>query len=309
MLAKLFGRKPSVDESAQTPRPAGSILLENLDKLDSFPTLSDTAVRAMAMTNDPSASLADVGELIRRDGVLTAATLKLANTWAFRGKQPTNNVQQAVVRLGLKECARLITAMGMRNLYSKSDRRIAEACDTLLKHSFFVASLASSINKRFHFGFAGEEFTAGLLHDIGRIIFCIKATDQFLRVDSLDYEDAALLERERRYFRTDHPHIGSIFAVKNELPTAIGRVILNHHKPLEEVEYRLLVGLVSAADDLANHTHQEHTVADYDPSTSQGFQILAAKLMPSVRPELKASLPSIVVRAIKETHSLMKSAG
>ncbi len=308
MLTKLFGKKPNIESSTQTPRPAGSLLLENLDKLDSFPTLSDTAVRAMAMTNDPNASLADVGELIRRDGVLAAATLKLANSWTFRGKQPTNNVQQAVVRLGLSECARLITAMGMRNLYSKSDRRIAEACDTLLRHSFFVASLATSLNKRFHLGFAGEEFTAGLLHDIGRIIFCVKATEQFLRVDSLDYEDDALLERERRFFNTDHPNVGSIFAVKNELPTAIGRVILNHHKPLEEVEYRLLVGLISAADDLANHTHQEHTVVDYDPSSSQGFQILTAKLHPTVRPELKASLPTIVVRAIKETHSLMKSA-
>jgi putative nucleotidyltransferase with HDIG domain len=306
MLATMFSRKGK--RIADTPEPAvGQLVLADLEKIESLPTLSTNAMRAMAMTNDPNATLADLGALIRRDALLSAAILKLSNSPVYRGKYLTDNVQQAVVRLGFSECARVTTMVGMRKLYSDTNQKVIQACDVLFRHSYFVATLASALNKAIGLGFTGEEFTAALLHDIGRVIICVKASDAFHKVDPLDYEDDRLLERERIHLKTDHQTVGSLFALKNELPKAIGRVILNHHRPLEETEFRPLVALVAAADGLANHTQEHHNVKGFKLSSCDGFKIILARLDAAKRVEFIHSLPQFVVRCVRETRSLCKS--
>jgi hypothetical protein len=51
-------------------KPPGGDVFSKLSKLETLPHLSDTTVRAMALANNPDATLADMAALIRRDSVL-----------------------------------------------------------------------------------------------------------------------------------------------------------------------------------------------------------------------------------------------
>jgi len=283
-------------------------ILRDLDRLETIPVMSDSAVRAMALMNDPMAKISSIADLVRRDTILAAATLKLANTWAFRGKKAIEDVHQAVMRLGLRECGKIITAVGMKNLYSKHDPIVLRQCDSLVQHSFFTACVATGLNRLLQLGFGGEEFTAGLLHDIGRVVLCVKVPIRFLRAEMLDFsEDQDFLAKEREHYKTDHCAIGAVFASKNNLPPAVSEVVSFHHEIGKAREHTNLVALIAMADRLANHAQREHRITDYKLEECPGYQHLAATWDARKKGECKAILSPLVVKAMKETRSIVKS--
>ena len=177
-----------------------------------------------------------------------------------------------------------------------------------MRHSLFVAILASALDKSLSLGFAGEEFTAGIMHDIGRIIVCGKIPEQFLRFDPLTFEESSdLLAREQLILGIDHCRIGALFATKNNFSLSTTRAILNHHHPEKEEDCPKLVALIACADDLANHIQNDRNISKFDLRNSRGFEILSTDWSKEVIDRLEATLGSIVIYAIRETRSSLKA--
>jgi putative nucleotidyltransferase with HDIG domain len=298
-------------DPVKEPIPPTSIrqtVLANLEQLDNYPTLSDSAIRAMAMVKDPNVSTAEIAGIIYRDTVLTAAVLRLANNWMYRGKKVVVDVQQAVLRIGLGECAKLLCTMGLRRMTNNQTPIVQQRCESLLRHGLFVAHMTAAITRTIRRDYNGAEFTAGLLHDIGRLVACVKAPQDFPIADPLDYdEDENILKRERQQLGIDHCAIGYNFATKNNLPESIVRVILNHHRPEEENLQQELVALVAVADRLANFAHREHKVKGYELSKCPFYPFLVQYWPKEQKAALRRSIPVIVVQAIRETRQMLKA--
>ncbi len=121
----------------------------------------------MAIMNEASPSMPEVAGIIRRDAVVAAAVLRVANSCMYRGKNSVGDIQKAVLRVGMKECGKIICSIGLKAMSSTCAPEVRTRCDILHKHSLFVGTLASHINRVGRLGFSGIEFSAGLLHDIG----------------------------------------------------------------------------------------------------------------------------------------------
>ncbi|VTR95591.1 Putative domain HDIG-containing protein OS=Desulfosporosinus youngiae DSM 17734 GN=DesyoDRAFT_5299 PE=4 SV=1: HDOD [Gemmata massiliana] len=296
---------------ALAPAPAPrtrDIVTSDLERVESYPMLSDSAIRAAALANNPEASAADVAAIIRRDSVLAAAVLRVANTWTYRGRTEVGDILQAVIRIGLRECATLVCAIGMRNLYKTHPPEVQKRCDALLRHSLFVAQVASGLNQITQFEFGGMEFTAGLLHDIGRLIATVKAPEAAAAADPLDFrEDEETLSHERAVLGIDHCAIGYQFANQSSLPEPVVRVILNHHRPGEEKLHRELVALLSAADALANYVQDKHKIAGFNSAHHPAFAILMDGLTPELKSKFRSSFSETVVQALRDTRALLKA--
>ena len=159
--------------------------------------------------------MGDFARLIRSDGALTTATLKLANSARLSPGGPVTAVQQAVIRLGMKECYNLIVATGMRKLFRSTDERVSEACQVLWRHSVLTAALCSELNLALRLNMESEEFTAGLLHDLGRILFAVCMPRRRDEIDPLDFREGdGILDRERDAVGTDHCALGGQFAAE-----------------------------------------------------------------------------------------------
>src|SRR5205085_550931 len=98
------------------------------------------------------------------------AILRISNSVVYAGGMPAVKLQQAVVRLGMRPCQNLIVAIGMRSLFRQMASATSLQCELLWHHGYLVAALSRQINRAFRLGFDGEEFSAGLLHDLGRIL-------------------------------------------------------------------------------------------------------------------------------------------
>lgn len=293
--------------SGTTPTEPTNELLRDLDKVETFPTLSGTTARALAVINDPGTALADLAELIRRDGVLAAAVLKVANSAAYRGRSPTETLSQATTRLGMRGCHRVVAAVAVRDTFRPVTPAVAGPCEALLRHALFTGALAVRISAAGELGFRGEEFTAGLLHDIGRVILCARAPNRFARVDPLTFREGAdVVGAERSALDTDHCEIGFCFARANALPQPIAGAILHHHEPAAAKTDRLLVAVTAAADALANHVQCERTLAGFEARSNPGFALLFDLAGASAATAIWRARSAAVVGALRETRAMLR---
>ena len=170
MPSTLLIRVPSAVTQPPVRAAVRQTILENLESADSYPPLSDTTIRAMAMLNEENPSMQEVAGIIRRDAVVVSAVLRIANSCMYRGKSSVGDIQKAILRIGMKECGKIVCSIGLKAMSSSCTPEVRNRCDVLHKHSLFVATLASHINRVAKLGFTGIEFSAGLLHDIGRVV-------------------------------------------------------------------------------------------------------------------------------------------
>ena len=145
----------------------------------------------------------------------------------------------------------------------------------LWRHSVLTGVIAMALNKQFNLGFIGEEFTAGLIHDVGRSLLGVIAPTNFATVDPLDFEETGdFLERERDILRTDHCELGGWFMAHNNLPDPLVEVVCLHHAPAEAGENQKLVATIAVADHMANYLQRQGTPDGYEPQDNSAIEVL-----------------------------------
>jgi HD-like signal output (HDOD) protein len=270
--------------------PEGRPVLENLKttvgNINRLPTLPEAATRAMAIAKDANCSLAKLSAVIERDPALAAGILKLANSALYRATCGAGSVRQAVVCLGLRECQNVILAVGMRSLFRTVPRGHQPRFEGLWRHSFLTGCLCRRLGTSLGLTFEGEEFAAGLSHDIGRVLIALGAPDHVEAADPLDFaEGPEALLREQAVLGTDHCYFGSWFANMNNLPAPLVSAVQFHHHPEAAQDHKPVVALVAVADHMANYVQREQRAEGYDATLNPAWAVLQPFVAPGRRLE------------------------
>ncbi|RLS73038.1 MAG: HDOD domain-containing protein [Planctomycetota bacterium] len=240
-----------------------------------LPVLPWLAVRAVEISEDPDCSINEFVALIGRDIALLSGILSFANSAFYGGGKPISNVRQAVIRLGIRTCRNLILTSSISSLMGRMSMKQEWIRESLARHGYVTAAVCHALNQRLQLGYVGEEYTAGLVHDIGRTILASCYSDGFQEFDALTFEESsATVDREFSIIGTSHTEAGAYFAAKSRLPPVLIEVIRHHHNPDHATGDRRLVALVAAADDIANHLQRFDTPENYDASANQGLILL-----------------------------------
>ena len=302
-LRSLFRRHTSPDE-AELARTAARLEEKVLTLVENMPALPDTAVQAVSMANDPDCQMPRFASLIESDAAVATTILRIANSASYAGGMPATKLQQAVVRLGIRPCQHMIVAIGMRSLFRQMASGTRMQCELLWQHAYVAAALCRQINRAFRLGFDGEEFAAGLLHDLGRILLALADPHSFERAKAMDFhEDENVLARERQAIGIDHCALGGWFAEHSQLPPSLIQVIRFHHEPVAAERSGDLVNLVAAADHMANHLQLLGEPDAYDPAGNPGLECLWARWSDEKKCRLLGDLPVMMEQAIGAAHA------
>ncbi|AMV26807.1 HDOD domain protein [Gemmata sp. SH-PL17] len=267
--------------------------------VDEMPPLPVTATRALALMEDPNVSLAAIADLIREDAALATGLLRVANSALFAGGAPTIRLDQAVVRLGLWTCRSMVTAIGLRGRLRGRATTGEFERRTLWHHGFVTASICAQLNRTHRLGFHGEEYSAGLLHDLGRVLIALADPESLALAGAMDFrEEGDLLARERAVIGADHCALGGWFAELSNLPPELVEVIRHHHTPRPPGAGSRLVALVAAADHMANHLQCGGTTENYNPLTNPRLPFLVAGWGGERQKRLIATLPELMRDAV-----------
>ncbi|MCI0653422.1 MAG: HDOD domain-containing protein [Methylococcaceae bacterium] len=205
-----------------------------------MPAFSASVQRVLKLTSDISCSAKELVQVIEHDPVMTLKILKLLNSAYFSLPRKITSIHQSVVYLGfntIKNMALSIATLGILPQKNKA------GFDTqgYLKHSLSTAAIARLLHQKFnHKDFdASDCFVAGLLHDIGKVVYAQFNPHGFARIIERSRSDGiAVFRAERHLIGADHSLIGAMLGEKWNFPQSLVGCIGEHHeieKPGNEI--------------------------------------------------------------------------
>ncbi len=210
--------------------PAIGKLLPLLRKLPAMPRLHLEATRELQSANG---SLDVVARSIAQDPVMAAKILQVVNSAYFSPVEEVTDTAQAVMFLGADRTRALILLAG---IFSQFDRvRCPGFCpDKILTHSLQVATFASQLaaTETKDEGVAETAFTAGLLHDIGKLMLAGNEPELYASIRQHRIrEQVSQRDAELALLGTTHAELGACLLGTWGLPLAILEAIAWHHQP------------------------------------------------------------------------------
>ena len=210
-------------------------VLSALSKVPPFPPI---AARLLALLADEPVQLGDVAELIGSDPTFSARLLQRVNSVEFGLPDPVSDVGRALALLGLDQ-TRQITVTLATATYAKGTLGSADL-RRCWEHTVATAILADQISKACG-AFADVAYTAGIIHDIGRLGLLVayrREYERIIRVAAARCLD--LLDYECEQFGVHHAEAGRILAERWGLPAEFLVIAGRHHDPCEGGELDLL---------------------------------------------------------------------
>lgn len=203
-----------------------------LQRVGSLPPLPDTAVRLMNVINDPRSTVEEIVEVIRYDQAVTAEVLKLCNSAYFGLTRNVASLSEAMVCLGTVKVLQLVMSVHTSALLSKAQIGYGLAPGVLWRHSVAVALAASATAQRIQLTNVSLAFTAGLLHDIGKVVLNEYVAEDFLEITRrVREEKLSFVESEKAVLGYSHEEIGGRIADVWKLPQPMVQSICHHHDP------------------------------------------------------------------------------
>jgi HD-like signal output (HDOD) protein len=206
---------------------------KNIDEyIKSMPSLPTTVAKVLEVCNNPQTSPADLNHVISLDPVLVGRVLKLINSAYYGLGQQVTNLVRAIIMLGINTVKNLaLSTAVLGNLSSKKDLQGLNM-EGFWRHSLCVGVSAKILAKirGIDIKQTEEYFTAGLLHDIGKIpLNAVLSKDYMLTVSAADRERISLYKAEGASLGIDHCMVGGMIVKAWRLEGAVGDAIINHH--------------------------------------------------------------------------------
>ena len=201
--------------------------------IKNMPSLPTSLTKVLEICNNPNTSPADLNHVISLDPVLVGRVLKLINSAYYGLGQPVTNLAKAIIMLGIntvKNLALSTTVMG--NLPTK-DASQGLDMEGFWRHSLCVGVSAKLLAKKrgVNIKMVEEYFTAGLLHDVGKIpLNAVLAKEYVMAVSLADRKRKTLFEAEKKYLGLSHCTSGDLIAAYWKLEGAVRDTIMHHHE-------------------------------------------------------------------------------
>ncbi len=226
-------------------------LVERLDAIEDLPTIPHTMQAVLSSLDSVSASAAKLEEIIKEDPVLTAKVLKIANSAAYGAGTEISSLSRAIVTVGFDEVRNIVIGLSLSGIFC-DDLGFPEfdAVDIWL-HSIGVATCAKMIAQEVDGLDPEEMFTVGMLHDIGRILFCLYFPEELRDIlGAVNNDGIGLTEAEEQYGLA-HSEIGAYLAYRWQLGTFMVNVIRFHHHPRKAGDHVKAAAAINLADAIS----------------------------------------------------------
>lgn len=243
-------------------------LLELINNIDSLPTLPELYSKIKKLISE-NADIDAVGKLVEQDQAISSKILRLANS-AYYGRK-TGDIKQAIMGIGLKNLTNLILAS---SVFTSSTVNV-EKMEELWQHSISTNKLTIEIyNRLLDKKIPSIYGSAGLLHDIGKVILYTYYADTYNDIlRKIEEDDTLLVEEELIQYNITHQDIGAYLLNWWELPYAYVEAAMYHHRPSDQrVINKELIAVVHLADyfSLEMIGEQKH----YSRLDPEAFKIL-----------------------------------
>jgi putative nucleotidyltransferase with HDIG domain len=236
-----------------------------LARVDNLPTISHVAIRVGELVNDPKMGAREISKVMTQDPSLSAKVLKLVNSSYYAIPGGVTDVERAISFIGFNALYQLVLTVSVFRALKTPGGATFDARGLWL-HSLAVGSCSEALARRIGHPDPSTCFTAGLLHDFGKIALAKAEGERFARaLDSARRDGVSMHIAEAEVGLPPHERVGSRLAKRWRFPATLQIPIENHHKRhLQSVRRDLstpllgMLDIVSLADDVCRF----HAIGD-----------------------------------------------
>jgi HD-like signal output (HDOD) protein len=257
------------------------LLLRRIRDLPSLPEVVDQIVHLMAQPNTPAS---DIAKLIAYDPGLTSKVLRMVNSAAYGLQRQITSIQHGIMLLGFNTVRGLVLSASILKLFENESAQTTLNFRAFWTHSVLTGLTAKVITQTLKIPQTDDAFSAGMLHDIGKMVMSLYLKPQYpavlahAKTYNMPCHGQGFVQLERDQLGLDHPDVGKLVAQKWKLPVPITEAIGFHHQPDLAYSCSNLVYAVALANAL--------TPAWVDDTTGNILAQDRLTLPPNIDPEL-----------------------
>jgi len=241
-LASAFAVQRSIEDSRL------KALIARLETLPSQPALYTLVLSEI---ESPGSSARKVGEVIARDAGMTAKILQLVNSAFFGLARRIGSPQEAVTLLGYDTVKALVLTAKIFAQFDERRMSCLLGIEALWRHSLAAGLCARTIAAAENLSRKAQDeaFTAGILHDVGKLVLAQNFPERYAEVISAAQASGCLLwELEAECFGASHAQLGAYLMGLWGMGKEMVDSIAYHHRSLRTTTVGQVPAMVYAAN-------------------------------------------------------------
>ena len=223
----------------------------NLRSIRNLKTLPVIVLRIQEMAADVGSSANQLAEVVAQDQATSAKVLNLANSAFYGFSRKISTIRQAVVVLGFDTIRSLALSVAVYDTFSEPSGVVSFDREAFWMHSIGCGTASRLISKEMELRDGGTYFSAGLLHDLGKMILDMHFGDQYRDVVAqIAASGRPAWHVEQELLDIDHSEVGGLLAQQWKFPEVLVNPISFHHDPLSAHSEFLRATLVVHLGDI-----------------------------------------------------------
>ena len=224
--------------------------------------LAPSVRQVLTLTASSGASLDDIAKAIRQDQALSLKVLKVANSPVYAHAERVESVQKAVSRIGVAQIRTMVQSISVIDQFSAVNLAGRVRAEWFWEHSLACGLIASRL-ARIQRGSPAQidaMFTAGLLHDVGRMIFAERLGEDYGRViDTAERIELPLEIVESRLLMMNHADLTDRLLRQWHFSPELINPIALHHLSMGNIR-RMAPRMVTEVATLAMANRMAHAL-------------------------------------------------
>jgi putative nucleotidyltransferase with HDIG domain len=231
-------------------------IFQQIDRIRELPSLPAIVLKVNQMLQDMGTTSDQLSRAIETDQAMAAKILKLVNSSFYGFKSTISSINTAVTILGFNTIQHAVVSLSVMKSFARIKNLKRLDIRDFWQHSLAVAIISKYLADHVAKTLSSDCFTAGLLHDIGKLILAEYFPDHFEKVWLTTVEsDISFVDAEKMENIVNHAEIGAYLAEKWLLPQPLADAIRQHHSAFSTDQRTSTI--IGIADFLANTCHPE----------------------------------------------------
>lgn len=209
--------------------PALRAVVGGIDNLPSAPRTYAALTEAMS---DPDVPVSVLARIVERDTAITAKVLQLVNSAFYGLPRRTSQVAEAIPYIGLRQLKSLVLSLETLQGFAAGGHDAVVLVERFQRNGLRIGGAARAILRGT--GLEADAFTAGLMHDVGRLALATRRSEDWSRIVK-EHREAGVSLREAEFLilGVTHAEVGAALLGMWGLPTPVVEAVGCHHAPAE----------------------------------------------------------------------------
>jgi len=231
------------------------VTLEQLvGKGQDLPSLPEIYLRVSEQLEDENSSVQQIGNTVQNDPAISTRVLKMVNSAYYGLPNQVSSIAQAVSLLGRERLKHILIGSVLRGVFS-SDDNPAFSMQAFWQHSIKTAIIGRQLTQQVaQIAEPDAMFTAGLLHDIGKLLLIKKFPERMLSAEEFMIQKRIdILSAELQQVGVTHTAVGEALMQHWGLPQLLIDCASNHHEVVHDGPHRFATHLIYLANKLSEY--------------------------------------------------------